>query len=99
MMATTVVIEPLKDALGADVFRVSRIFPNTGSANRASILLAEVTPEAFDPHPTQEAELAAITAESERLDAGEYQAIRQHDAAEGRDESSACIGSVCGVGE
>ena len=49
-----VTIETLRDGLGAEVYRVSRIFPNAASAMRAEALLKSVTPEAFVPAPVQE---------------------------------------------
>ena len=46
-----VTLETLRDGLGAEVYRVSRIFPNAASAMRAEALLKSVTPEAFVPVP------------------------------------------------
>lgn len=40
-------IETLKDALGNEVFRVSRIFPNASSAHRGAISLDAINPEGF----------------------------------------------------
>lgn len=48
-------IETLKDALGNEVFRVSRIFPNASSAHRGAISLDAINPEAFDPFAKGEA--------------------------------------------
>lgn len=48
-------IETLKDALGNEVFRVSRIFPNASSAHRGAISLDAINPEAFNPFAKGEA--------------------------------------------
>ena len=95
----TVVTDIIPDPLtGATFYRVSRVFPNASSAARAVTLLEGVVPEAFVPVLNQATNVAEPATPEGVLTAGEFQATRQHEAAEGG-EQSPCIGSVCGIGD
>ena len=95
---TTVVTDIIPDPLtGATFYRVSRVFPSAASAARAVMLLESVVPQAFGPPDMGEPVAQDATPEATQT-AGEFQATRQHEAAEGG-EQSPCIGSICSVGE
>ena len=99
-------IEPLKDALGNEVFRVSRIFPNSSSAHRGAISLDAINPEAFDPFAKGEAfdppefPPNAILAppNCDFPTAGEYMAQLQADSAEGDLDPRAVQAGIEGAG-
>lgn len=97
----TVVTDIIPDPLtGATFYRVSRVFPSAASAARAVMLLESVVPQAFGPPDVlnQATNVAESATPEGVLTAGEFQATRQHEAAEGG-EQSPCIGSICSVGE
>lgn len=100
-------IETLKDALGNEVFRVSRIFPNASSAHRGAISLDAINPEAFDPFAKGEAfdppEVFPPNCEGHSefanpVSAGEYMAQLQADSAEGDLDPRAVQAGIEGAG-
>lgn len=95
-------IETLKDALGNEVFRVSRIFPNASSAHRGAISLDAINPEAFDPfgkgEPFDPPEVFPPNCEGHQTTAGEYMAQLQADSAEGDLDPRAVQAGIEGAG-
>ena len=95
-------IFPFTDGLGVERFRVEFICESaaeaTAVAERGCSAPMAAAFQPAEPVLNQATNVAESATPEGVLTAGEFQATRQHEAAEGG-EQSPCIGSICSVGE
>lgn len=84
-------VEAFKDGLGVERFRVIKICESLAEAANAAMLLSnQLPPQAFQPTPPPNCD---------GMNAGEYRAQVQYDAAESGPDSRSCASGVCGMGD